>query len=75
MFSAHLDDYAQYVINDRLAAAHQAELAAQLPKAAHRSFAIAARTRLASGLRSLAAHLDAGAPAEPRLLIARSRFN
>ena len=68
-----LEDYANYVMHDRLAAAKQAALAAQLPRPTRRPFAITARTRLASGLRSLAAHLDAGAPAEARLLIARSR--
>jgi hypothetical protein len=68
-----LDEYAQYFINDRLAEAQQAALAAQLPRRRRGAFAMATRARLAGSLRSLAARLEAAPIVDSRLVIARSR--
>ena len=69
-----LEDYARHVINERMAEAEQAALAAQLPRSSRGPFIAATRSRLAHGLRSLAARLDPRPAVDSRLvIIARSR--
>jgi hypothetical protein len=67
-----LEVYAQDVIRDRIHDAAQASLVAQLPRAPRPRPDLAARLRLANGLRALALRLDPCAACEPSLVIANS---
>ena len=67
-----LEVYAQDVIRDRIQYAAQATLAAQLPRAPRPRPDLAARLRLANGLRALAIRLDPCSACEPSVVIATS---
>ena len=68
-----LEVYVQDVMRERFREAAQEALAAQLPRSNSPRPDVAARLRLANGLRALAVRLDPCALSEPALSIASSR--